>query len=109
MLHHLSGVKSNLALQQAFNKYGKENFQFVIYAYAPNTLPHITDLKTLFMSYFPFSLEAPAEGSEGVDPTEAPAEGSSFCWRPLATTKNPAACIFFFFFTARQHYFIFFL
>jgi len=54
MLHHLSGVKSNLALQQAFNKYGKENFQFVIYAYAPNTLPHITDLETLFMSYFPF-------------------------------------------------------
>jgi len=26
MLHHLSGVKSNLALQLAINKYGKENF-----------------------------------------------------------------------------------
>ncbi len=53
MLDHLAGRSSNLLLQRAFDKYGKENFQFVVYAYVPYILPHITDIETLFMSYFP--------------------------------------------------------
>lgn len=54
MLDHLAGRSSNLLLQRAFAKYGKENFQFVVYAYVPYILPQITDIETLFMSYFPF-------------------------------------------------------
>lgn len=49
-----SGVKSNIALQNAFKKYGKQNFKFVIYAYCPYVLPDILDLETLYISYFPF-------------------------------------------------------
>jgi hypothetical protein len=37
---------TNAALQRAFAKYGKENFQFVVYAYAPYEHPAITDLET---------------------------------------------------------------
>ena len=54
-LDHLAGRSSNLLLQRAFTKQGKQNFQFVVYAYAPYNLPAITDLETLFMSYFPFN------------------------------------------------------
>lgn len=54
MLDHIAGRRSNISLQRAFDKYGKDNFHFVIYAYAPYVLPSITDLETLFMSYFPF-------------------------------------------------------
>lgn len=50
-----SGVKSSIALQQAFAKYGKENFEFVVYAYVPYKLPAILDLESLYISYFPFS------------------------------------------------------
>lgn len=53
MLDHLAGRSSNLLLQRAFDKYGKENFQFVIYAYVPYILPHITDTP-LLRSYLTF-------------------------------------------------------
>lgn len=54
MQDHLAGRQSNILLQRAFKKYGKKNFHFLVYAYAPYTLPAITDLETLFMSYFSF-------------------------------------------------------
>lgn len=47
---------SNIALQQAFSKYGKENFEFAIYAYVEYRLPHILDIESLFMSHFTFSM-----------------------------------------------------
>lgn len=54
MQDHLAGRQSNVLLQRAFKKYGKNKFHFLVYAYAPYSLPAITDLETLFMSYFSF-------------------------------------------------------
>ena len=52
-MKHLKGSSSNVRLQKAFNKHGKDNFSFVIYAFADYSLPGITDLETLFITYFP--------------------------------------------------------
>lgn len=65
-LDHIGGRQSNIPLQRAFDKYGKENFQFVVYAYAPYVLPAIIELETFYISYFPFEKLynlSPAAGS----------------------------------------------
>lgn len=49
---HLKGKDSNVRLQRAFNKHGRNNFSFVIYAFADYSLPAIMDLETLFITYF---------------------------------------------------------
>ncbi len=55
-LDHMVGRQSNVNLQRAFNKYGKDNFKFVVYVYAPYVIPYITKLETLYISYFPFGM-----------------------------------------------------
>lgn len=54
LVRHFNNNGSNKALQDAFIKYGLQNFSFVVYVYAPYTLPQILDLETLYISYFPF-------------------------------------------------------
>jgi hypothetical protein len=56
---HLSGRKSNKALQLAFSKYGLENFNFLVYEYftyidksSSNKL--LTDLESLYIKKFKF-------------------------------------------------------
>jgi group I intron endonuclease len=53
---HLRGMKSNLRLQRALVKYGLEGFEYHVLALAPYELPSITDLETLYMSYFPTTI-----------------------------------------------------
>lgn len=52
-LDHLKGRSSNLRLQKAFKRHGINKFDFVVYAFAKYSVPLITDMETLFMSYFP--------------------------------------------------------
>lgn len=51
---HLGARKSNIHLQRAISVYGKENFHFVIYAYAPYILPDILLLENEFIQKFLF-------------------------------------------------------
>jgi hypothetical protein len=44
---------SNVRLQRAIKAHGIDKFYFVVYALAEKTIPTITDMETLFMSYFP--------------------------------------------------------
>lgn len=52
LLHHVKGVQSNVKLQNAMDKYGRENFIFVIYAYAPYVLPYILELENKYINNF---------------------------------------------------------
>ena len=52
-MDHLKGRSSNLRLQKAFKRHGINKFDFVVYAFAKYSVPLITDMETLFMSYFP--------------------------------------------------------
>lgn len=52
LLHHVKGVQSNVKLQNAMDKYGRENFIFVIYAYAPYVLPDILELENKYINNF---------------------------------------------------------
>lgn len=49
---HLKGRSSNIRLQRAIKKHGIKNFSFVVYAFVKYSTPGITDMETLFMSYF---------------------------------------------------------
>lgn len=49
---HLKGRSSNLRLQRAIKVHKIKNFYFVVYAFVENSVPGITDMETLFMSYF---------------------------------------------------------
>ena len=52
-MDHLKGRSSNLRLQKAFKRHEINKFDFVVYAFAKYSVPLITDMETLFMSYFP--------------------------------------------------------
>ena len=52
-LDHLKGRSTNVRLQRAIKAHGIDNFSFVVYAFTEYTMPTITDMETLFMSYFP--------------------------------------------------------
>lgn len=56
MLQHVKGVpfKSNIRLQNAMNKHGRENFIFVIYEYAPCVNPDILELEDTYINNFDF-------------------------------------------------------
>lgn len=54
LIEHLKGQKSNPHLQNAMNKYGKENFIFVIYEYTPYVLPDILELEDKYINNFLF-------------------------------------------------------
>lgn len=59
LTEHLSGKKSNSALQLAFVKYGLKNFSYIVYEYKIYTtkaLSHklLTDLETVYIQSFPF-------------------------------------------------------
>lgn len=54
LIEHLKGYKSNPHLQNAMNKYGKQNFIFVIYEYAPYVLPNILELENAYIDNFLF-------------------------------------------------------
>lgn len=65
-LDHIVGRSSNILLQRAFQKYGLNNFEFVIYAYSDYDLSLIIDLENKFISSFPFTMLynlTPAAGS----------------------------------------------
>lgn len=50
MQEHLNGRKSNVRLQRALGKHGIPNFIFVVYEFAPYTIPAILVLETLYIS-----------------------------------------------------------
>lgn len=52
-MDHLKGRSTNVRLQRAIKAQGIDNFSFVVYAFTEYTMPTITDMETLFMSYFP--------------------------------------------------------
>lgn len=54
LIEHLKGLKSNPYLQNAMNKYGKDNFIFVIYEYTPYVLPDILELEDKYIDNFDF-------------------------------------------------------
>jgi group I intron endonuclease len=51
-LDHLKGQSTNVRLQKAIKAHGIDKFSFLVYAFAEYTMPTITDMETLFMSYF---------------------------------------------------------
>ena len=59
-IEHISGKKSNKALQLAFTKYGLENFSFIVYIYyeqyetRASSPKALTDLETKVIQSFPF-------------------------------------------------------
>lgn len=73
-LDHLKGRRSNIRLQRAIKAHGIDNFSFVVYAFAENTMPTITIMETLFMSYFPkeflYNFKYKASSKSGYKPTE---------------------------------------
>ena len=59
LIEHLNSKKSNIALQEAFKKYGLENFNFCVFeyfTYVNKTLSskHLTDLETIYIKRFNF-------------------------------------------------------
>jgi len=49
MTEHITGVKSNIALQKAMEKYGLNNFHFYIYAFYTNQNITLLDLETQYI------------------------------------------------------------
>jgi group I intron endonuclease len=49
---HLRGRSTNIRLQRAIKAHGIDKFSFLVYAFAEYTMPTITNMETLFMSYF---------------------------------------------------------
>lgn len=56
MQEHLNGRKSNVLLQRALGKHGIPNFIFVVYKFAPYTIPAILELETLYISLVPSNM-----------------------------------------------------
>ncbi len=59
LIEHLSNKKSNIALQNAINKYGLDKFSFCIYeyfTYHSKVVSHkaLTDLETSYIKKYPF-------------------------------------------------------
>lgn len=52
LLQLVKGLKTYIILKNAMEKYGRENFIFVIYAYSPNVLHLILDLENKFINNF---------------------------------------------------------
>jgi group I intron endonuclease len=59
--------KSNIRLQYAINKYGIENFKFVIYAYESANLKNLIHLETYYLSLFSklYNFKFEAESMKG--------------------------------------------
>jgi group I intron endonuclease len=57
LLEHITGTKSNRALQKAIQKYGLENFEFYVYEYYLDNDPNkLINLETDYINKFDFDL-----------------------------------------------------
>jgi predicted GIY-YIG superfamily endonuclease len=64
-LEHNFGRSSNIPLQRAFKNYGKQNFEFVVYAFTTN-IRSLINLENQYINYFSFDMlynSTPVAGS----------------------------------------------
>lgn len=73
-MEHITGEKTNVRLWRSLQKYGINNFSFMVIEFAPYVVPNITDTETIYISKYPnhllFNFKKIATSIEGYTHTE---------------------------------------